>query len=188
MTLSFQDILNEAKDKMSKAVQRLEQDLKGVRTGRATPGLIDHIRVDYYGSMTPISQIAQVSIQDGKSIVVKPFDQTQVSAIEKAILASDLGITPISDGKMIRLPVPMLTEEQRKKLAAHVKEVGEGARVSIRNVRRDAMKSAQQAQKDSALTEDQVRDLEGKIQEQTKGSESRIDELLKKKTEEITKV
>jgi ribosome recycling factor len=188
MPTPFEHILNEAKDRMSKAAQRLEQDLKGVRTGRATPGLVDHIRVDYYGSMTPISQIAQVSVQDGKTIVVKPFDQTQVGAIEKAIHASDLGITPMSDGKVIRLPVPMLTEEQRKKLAAHVKEVGEGARVSIRNVRRDAMKAAQQALKDSTLTEDQVRDLEGRIQEQTKASEAKVDELLKRKTEEITKV
>lgn len=188
MDLSYNGILNEAKDRMSKAVTRLESDLKGIRTGRATPGLVDHIRVDYYGSMTPISQMAQVSVQDGKTIVIKPFDMTQVSAIEKAILASDLGITPQSDGKVIRLPVPMLTEEQRKKYVAHAKELAEAQRVAIRNVRRDSNKHSQQSLKDAKLTEDQEHKLEAEIQDLTKKSETQIDDLLKKKSDEITKV
>ncbi len=188
MEMSFNGILNEAKDRMQKAVSRLEQDLKGIRTGRATPGLVDHIRIDYYGSMTPISQMAQVSVQDGKTIVIKPFDGGQVSAIEKAILASDIGITPQSDGKLIRLPVPMLTEEQRKKYVAHAKEMAEAQRVAIRNVRRDCNKHAQTALKDTKRTEDQSRDLETKIQDLTKQSEAKVDDLLKKKSDEITKV
>ncbi len=188
MEQSFNGILNESKDRMVKAVARLEQDLKGIRTGRATPGLVDHIRVDYYGSMTPIAQVAQVSVQDGKTIVLKPFDQTLVPAIEKAILASNVGITPQSDGKMIRLPVPMLTEEQRKKLAHHAKEVAEQQRIAVRNVRRDGNKESQVAHKGGKLTEDQARDLETKITDLTKQHEAKIDELLKKKTEEITKI
>lgn len=188
MEISFKGILSEAEDRMNKAVGRLEQDLKGIRTGRATPGLVDHIRVDYYGSMTPISQMAQVSVQDGKTIVIKPFEGSQTPVIEKAILASDIGITPQTDGKLIRLPVPMLTEEQRKKYVAHAKELAEAQRVAIRNVRRDSNKHAQGALKDSKITEDQARDLETKIQDLTKHSESKVDELLKKKSDEITKI
>ena len=188
MDLSYNGILAEAKDRMGKAVAHLENDLRGIRTGRATPGLVDHIRVDYYGSMTPISQMAQVSAPDAKTIGIKPFDVSQVSAIEKAILASDLGITPVSDGKIIRLPLPMMTEEQRKKLSSHVKDMGEQARVAIRNVRRDCNKSAQAAKKDSTIAEDQEHDLENEIQDLTKSHEAQVDDLLKKKTDEIETV
>lgn len=186
--LSYDGILAEAKDRMDKAVSHLEGQIAGVRTGRATPGLVDGIRVDYYGSMTPISQMAQVSVPDARTIAIKPFDVSQVAAMEKAILASDLGITPVSDGKIIRLPLPMMTEEQRKKLAAHVRDIGETARVAIRNVRRDCNKQAQQAKKDSVITEDQEHDLEAAIQDLTKSHEAKVDELLKKKTEEINTV
>ena len=186
--LTYNGIVAEATDRMQKAVAHLEGDLKGIRTGRATPGLVDHIRVDYYGSATPISQMAQVSVPDAKTIAIKPFDVSQVAAIEKAILASDLGITPVSDGKIIRLPLPMMTEEQRKKLAVHVRDMGEQARVAVRNVRRDCNKQAQQAKKDSAINEDQEHDLEAEIQTLTKASEGEIDDLLGKKTEEINTV
>ena len=188
MELSYESIVAEAKDRMSKAVAHLESDLKGVRTGRATPGLVDSIRIDYYGSMTPISQICQVSCPDAKSISIKPFDGSQIGAIEKAILASDLGITPLSDGKVIRLPLPMMTAEQRKKLGNHVKDMGEQTRIAVRNVRRDCNKHAAQAKKDSKLTEDQERDLEAEIQAVTKKFESDIDSLLKKKSDEISTV
>jgi ribosome recycling factor len=188
MELSYASIVLEAKDRMSKAVAHLESDLKGIRTGRATPGLVDSIRIDYYGSMTPISQICQVTCPDAKSIAIKPFDGSQIGAIEKAILASDLGITPLSDGKMIRLPLPMMTAEQRKKLAHHVKDMGEQARVAVRNVRRDCNKHAGQAKKDTKLSEDQERDLETEIQDLTKKYESEIDGLLKKKSDEINTV
>jgi ribosome recycling factor len=188
MEMSYNGIIAEASERMGKAVAHLEHDLKGIRTGRATPGLVDHIRVDYYGSMTPISQLAQVSVPDAKTIGIKPFDQSQLSAIEKAILASDLGITPISDGKIIRLPLPMMTEDQRKKLTHHIKDMGEQARVAIRNVRRDANKHAQTAKKDGTVTEDQEHDLEDKIQDLTKSHEGNVVDLLKRKTEEINTI
>lgn len=188
MESSYASIVAEARERMGKAVAHLESDLKGIRTGRASPGLVDSIRVDYYGSMTPVSQICQVSCPDAKTIAIKPFDASQMGAIEKAILASDLGITPVSDGKIIRLPLPMMTAEQRKKLASHVKDMGEQARIAIRNVRRDCNKHASQAKKDSKLTEDQERDLESEIQDLTKKHEGEVDQLLKRKTEEINTV
>ena len=188
MELSYDAILNDARERMGKAVEHLDNDLKGIRTGRAAPGLVDHIKVDYYGSMTPINQLAQVSVPDAKTIAVKPFDATQVSVIEKAIQASDLGITPVTDGKIIRLPIPMLTEDQRKKMVSHIKELGEAQRVAIRNVRRDSNKAAQQAKKDSLITEDDEKSLEKEIQDLTKQHESQIDELLKAKTTELTTV
>ena len=188
MEQTYDGILGEAKDRMGKAVAHLEGDLKGVRTGRATPGLVDGVRIDYYGSMTPVSQVSQVSCPDAKTIAIKPFDASMTQTIEKAILASDLGITPVNDGKIIRLPLPMMTEEQRKKLAHHVKDMCEKARVAIRNVRRDCNKHAAQAKKDSKLSEDQERDLENEIQDLTKKHESQVDDLLKRKTEEISTV
>lgn len=188
MDLSYNGILKEAKERMAKATLRLDEDLRGIRTGRATPGLVDHIKVDYYGSMTPIAQMAQVSVSDAKTIVIKPFDASAVSLIEKAILASNLGITPQSDGKLIRLPVPMMTDDQRKKLVSHIKDLGEQQRVAVRNVRRDSNKAAQQAKKEVKITEDQEKDLEAKIQDLTKQSESQIDAALKKKSDELTTV
>ncbi|MSR74703.1 MAG: ribosome recycling factor [Planctomycetes bacterium] len=188
MDFSYNGILKEASERMAKAVARLEEDMRGIRTGRASPGLVDHIKVDYYGSMTPISQLAQVSVSDAKTIVIKPFDASAVSSIEKAILASNLGITPQSDGKIIRLPVPMMTEEQRKKLVAHIKDLGEQQRIAVRNVRRDCNKSAQQSKKDVKITEDQEKDLEAKIQDLTKKSETQIDACLKKKSDELTTI
>ena len=188
MEFSYDGILASARERMAKAVAHLENDLKGIRAGRAGPGLVDHIKVDYYGNKTPISQMAQVTVPDPKTIFIKPFDQTQISAIEKAILASDLGITPQVDGKAIRLPIPMLTQEQRKKLASHVKDLAEKQRVAIRNIRRDANKEAQQAKKDSALSEDQEKGLESAILDLTREYEGKVVSLAKEKTEEITTV
>lgn len=188
MEQSRDGIIKEAKSRMAKSVEHLEQDLKGIRTGRAAPGLVDHIKVDYYGSMTPIGQLATVSCPDPKTLVVKPYDATQIAQIEKAILASDLGITPQSDGKVLRLPVPMLTKEQRQKLAAHVRELAEGQRVAIRNIRRDCIKAAQTAKKAGNLTEDDERSLEKDIQDITKQHEKQVDDLAGRKTEEIQTV
>ena len=136
----------------------------------------------------PLNQVASVSVPEPRLISIQPWDKTMITDIEKAILASDLGITPVSDGKIIRLPLPMMTEEQRKKLAVHVRDMGEQARVAVRNVRRDCNKQAQQAKKDSAINEDQEHDLEAEIQTLTKASEGQIDDLLGKKTEEINTV
>jgi len=188
MDLSYDGILKEARERMQKAVEHLESDLQGIRTGRANPGLVDHIKVDYYGSLTPISQLAQVSVPDPKTIVIKPFDTTQIGAIEKAILASDVGITPVSDGKVLRLPVPMLTREQRQKISAHVKDLAENQRVAIRNIRRDCIKHAQAAKKEGLLSEDDEKSLEKEIQDLTKEFEGKVTELANKKSEEVTTV
>ena len=134
------DILLEAEEKMEKAVEVFREDMKGVRAGRATPGLVENLRVEYYGTPTPLRQIANIAAPEPRLLVVKPFDPGSVKDIEKAFLQSDLGLNPNSDGKLIRLAIPPLSEEQRKKLAAHVRERAEAAKVAIRNIRREANK------------------------------------------------
>lgn len=179
------EILNETKERMAKAIEHFAHELKGVRTGRAAPGLVEGIRVDYYGSPTPLKQLATISIPEPRQIVVKPFDVSAAGEIEKSIQKSDLGITPQSDGKVIRLTLPPMSQEQREKTASRVKDMAEECRVSIRNIRRDANKQADQAGKEKVLSEDEVKSLQSVIQDSTKSSEKEIDELLKKKSEEI---
>ncbi len=180
-------ILEDGRRRMEKALEVLLEDFRAIRTGRATPALVEGIRVDYYGSPTPLNQIAQISVPEPRGIVIKPFDPGSIGEIEKAILKSDLGITPQNDGKLIRLNFPPLSEEQRKKLAARVKEMAEAAKVSLRNVRRDLNKSADAAEKDKEvpLTEDQARKLRDDIQEMLKKYEKKIEEAAKKKQAEI---
>jgi len=184
----FRRFVKEAKRRMVKSAEHLEADLKGIRTGRANVGLVDHIKVDYYGSMTPIGQLATVSTPDPKTIVVKPFDTTQIGAIEKAILGSDLGITPQADGKLVRLPVPLLTKEQRQKLAAHVRDLAEAQRVAIRNIRRHVLDEVKKEQKDGDLPEDDAHRISDEIQKVTDDFVHKIDEALKHKEEEIMEV
>ena len=188
MELSYDGILKDCKAKMTKCVEFLAEELKGLRTGRASTGLVETIKIEYYGSPTPLKQMAQVSTPDAKTIAIKPFDVTQVKAIEKAILASNLGITPNSDGKAIRLTVPPLTEQTRKQLVGKVKELAEAQRVAIRNVRRDANKSADAAKKDSILTEDDLKRIQGDIQGATKDAEKDVDGVLKAKSDEIMEI
>jgi ribosome recycling factor len=181
-------ILKDTRDRMQKAVQHFTDELRGVRTGRAAPGLVDGIRVNYYGSLTPLKQLATISVPEPRQIVIKPFDATAVGEVEKAILKSELGITPQTDGKLIRLNLPPMSQEQREKTVARVKEMAEECRVSVRNVRRDGNRQAEQAGKDKALSEDDVKSLQAEIQEQTKKAEKEIDEALKKKSEEIRSI
>lgn len=188
MELSYDGILAECKTKMTKCVEFLGDELKGLRTGRASSGLVETVRVDYYGSMTPLGQLAQISTPDAKTIAIKPFDVSQIKAIEKAILAANLGITPSSDGKVIRLSVPPLTEQTRKQLVSKVKELAESQRVAIRNVRREANKNADQAKKDGLLTEDDLKMIQGEIQDLTKASEGQVDEVFKGKSAEIMEI
>lgn len=188
MELSYDGILKDCDARMKKCVEYLEEELKGLRTGRASAGLVETIRVDYYGSMTPLNQMAQISTPDARTIAIKPFDQTQLANIERAIQAANLGITPNSDGKMIRLNVPPLTEETRKQLAAKVRDLGESQRVAIRNVRREANKHAEQAKKDGMLTEDDLKGLLDDIQKKTKDHEKAVDEVVKKKSSEIMEI
>ncbi len=182
------DILADATTRMDKAISHLRDELRGIRTGRATPALVENIRVDYYGSPTPLMQLAQISIPEARQILVKPFDAGAAGEIERAILKSDLGMSPQNDGKSIRLTLPPLSEDQRKKLAHRVKDLCEQARVSIRNVRRDGNKHIDSAQKDGDFSEDQGHDMHEELQGLLKTHEKGIDEISKKKTEEIMTV
>ncbi len=185
--MSADDIYLEAADRMEKAVHAFEHQLRTIRTGRASPSLVDHIRVDYYGAMTPLGQIANIATPEPQLIVIRPFDPTALKAIEKAILGSEVGITPNNDGKLIRLAIPPLSEERRRQLANQVKQLGEQAKVAIRNVRRDANRDIDKLEADSAVTEDQAHKSKDDIQELTKDSETKVDDLIKRKSEEIMK-
>jgi ribosome recycling factor len=184
----YDDILLETEDKMEKAVAHVVGEFNHIRTGRATAGLVDGVRVDYYGSPTPLKQLATISVPEARLIVIKPFDPGSLKEIEKAIQRSELGVTPMSDGKLVRLAMPPLSEEQRKKLAARCKELAEAARVSVRNIRRDSNKAAEGALADGDLTEDQDAKLKEQIQSLTKEYEGKVDEALGKKTKEIMEV
>lgn len=186
--MDYETILLEASEKMDQCVEHFQGELRGVRSGRASPGLVEGIKVDYYGTQTPLGQMAQISVPEPRLIVIKPFDASQVQEVAKAIQASDLGVNPAVDGKLIRINLPPLSEERRKQLVGLVKEKAEAARVSVRNVRRDANKQADQAQKDGDLTEDDLRKLKEEIQEQTKEHEGKIDKVLESKIEELMAV
>ena len=186
--MDFETILLEAVEKMGQCVDHFGHELKGVRSGRAAPGLVEGIRVDYYGAQTPLGQMAQISAPEARLLVIKPFDATQVNEVAKAIQASDLGINPQVDGKLIRLNIPPLSEERRKKLVGLVKEKAEAAKIAIRNVRRDANKAADTSLKDRDLTEDESSKLKDEIQEETKKHEAQVDKLLKTKVDELMTV
>jgi len=179
------DILLECEDKMDKAVDFFERELRGIRTGRASTGLVEHIKVEYYGSPTELRQLASIAVPEPDMILIKPFDPSSTKDIERAILASDLGITPNSDGRMIRLPVPSLSVERRGQLAGQLRKMAEQARVSIRNVRRDANKTVDREQKDSVLTEDEAEKCKAEVQKLTDVYGKKIDEILKSKETEV---
>jgi ribosome recycling factor len=183
--MTADDILLDTEERMEKASQVFHGQLQGIRTGRATPGLVDSIRVDYYGSQTPIKQMASVTVQEGKQIVIRPFDATQISNIVKAIQTSEVGLTPNSDGRLIRLNVPPLSTDRRRQLAARVKELAEEARVSVRNVRRDGNKHADTAEKEKTMTEDERDSVKEQVQELTKTYEGKINEMAASKEKEI---
>src|SRR2546421_1561144 len=163
--MTSEEILFDAEERMEKAVGVFQGELRGLRTGRATPALVDSIRVEYYGSPTPIKQLAQISTPDPQSIIIKPYDQSVLKDVEKAIRSSDLGMSPNNDGKMIRLQVPPMSGEQRQKMVQRIKKSSEDAKVACRNIRRDANKHFDVAEKDKEMTEDD-RD-KGKEQVQT---------------------
>jgi ribosome recycling factor len=183
-----QQILDESKQTMEKALHHLQDVLKSVRTARASSALVDNIRVEYYGTQTPLNQLAAVSIPEPRQIVIKPFDASVLGDVAKAILKSDLGITPQNDGKILRLQMPPLSGEQRQKYAAKVKELCEDARVAMRNVRREMNKKADSESKSGKLTEDESRKLHERIQEVLKEYEKKLDGVQEKKTSEIMEV
>jgi ribosome recycling factor len=186
--MSVDTILKETKDRMDKAVKHLQDMLRSVRTGQASPALVEHIRVDYYGSPTPIAQLGAISIPEPRQILIKPFDASVLQEISKAIMKSDLGINPQSDGKVLRLQLPQLSGDQRKKYAAKVKEMCEEARISLRNVRRDMNKTADAEHKSGALTEDANKKVHDDIQKLLKDHEVSVDTIHEKKTQEILEV
>ena len=186
--MPIEEISFEAEERMEKSIALLTDQLKGVRTGRANTGLVDSIRVEYYGSPTPLKQLANLSTPEPQQILIRPFDQTAIGDIVKAIQASDLGLTPNSDNKVIRLNVPSLSVEQRKKLVARVKDLAEEARISIRNIRRDANKHADKELTDKILTEDENEKCKEEIQTLTKRFEAKVNDMAEKKSNEILEV
>jgi ribosome recycling factor len=183
--MAADDILLDAEDRMDKAIQHLKQQLTGIRTGRANPGLVDSLKVEVYGSQTPMKQLASVGAPEPQQIVVRPYDPGTIKDIERAIVNSGLGFAPQNDGRVIRINVPPLTTDTRKKLVARIKELTEEAKVSIRNVRRDANKAADQAENDGALNEDQRDTCKEDIQELTKKYEGIAGDMAKKREDEV---
>lgn len=181
-------ILEENNERFAKALAHLKQQLLGIRTGRASAAMVDTIRVDYYGTMTPISQLASISIPEARQILIKPFDASILKEMGRAVTKADLGCTPQDDGKMLRLELPALSGDQRRKLAAKVKEACEDARITLRNGRRDSNKQADLAKKDGDLTEDENHDLHDDIQKSLKDYEGKIDSMLSSKSKEVLDV
>jgi ribosome recycling factor len=178
-------IVAEAESKMKKAVEVLHDELKTVRTGRASTGLVDNIKIDYYGTPTPLKQLATLATPQADMIVIKPFDPASVREIEKAIKSSDLSIAPVVDGKFIRLNVPALSEERRLQLVQQAKQTGEQAKVGIRNIRREANKQLEKQQKDKLITEDDLQHGKKQIDDVTKEYVDKVDEMVKHKSDEI---
>ena len=175
-------------DKMRKSIDSVSADFASVRAGRANASVLDRISVDYYGSPTPIQQIASISSPDPRMLVIQPWDATALKSIERAIQESDLGINPQNDGKAIRLSFPQLTEERRKELVKQIKKYAENGKVAVRNIRRDAMETFKKKEKSSEITEDDLKQAEKDLQKLTDDSCKKIDELLAKKEKELMAV
>ncbi len=182
------EILDDAKKRMSKSVDALKGELARLRTGRANTALLDNIKVDYYGSPTPLSQVANVTVADSRTLGVQPWEKGMVQVIEKAILESDLGLNPMSAGEIIRIPIPPLTQERRLNLVKLVKSEGEGGKVAVRNIRRDAISHIKELLKEKEISEDDERRAEDLVQKLTDSSVASIDKLLKEKEEELMEI
>ncbi len=178
-------ILAEHERNMQKSVEFLKNELRAVRTGRASPGLVEHLQVEYYGSMTPLKQLATIAVPEPASLVIKPFDPSCAKEIERAIKNSELSLAPISDGKMVRLNIPPLSEERRKQLVQQVKQMGEKVKVTLRNIRRDAIKQLEDEEKNKTITEDDRDRAKKEVDELTKQYTDQIDEILTQKSAEI---
>src|SRR6476469_5558587 len=183
-----EELIKGAQDKMVKSVEHARSGFATVRTGRASASLLDRIEVDYYGTQTPRRQLSTINVPDPRMLSVQPFDPGSIKAIEKAIQESDLGLTPSNDGKLIRLPIPALTEERRKELVKVVRRYAEEGKVAIRNVRRDVMKHLEELVRDGSVGDDEERRAEAQVQKLTDDHVKRIDELLKHKEAEIMEV
>ena len=183
--MPIKEIVADSESKMKTAVEFLQDELKAVRTGRASTGLVENMKVDYYGTPTPLKQMATLATPQADTIVIKPFDPGSLKDIEKAIKNSDLSIAPIVDGKLIRLNIPSLSEERRKQLVGQAKQMGEQAKVSIRNIRRDINKQLEKQQKNKIITEDELDKGKKQVDDITKECVDKIDLVVKKKSDEI---
>ena len=184
----IEDFVSDANQRMNKSVEATHEHFNSVRTGRAAPALLDRITVDYYGTPTPLKNMATISAPEPRLLSIQPFDPSSLKAVEKAIMESDLGLTPSNDGKLIRLPIPQLTEERRKELVKLVRSLAEEGRVAVRNVRRDAIKHLEVLVKDGDVGDDDERAAEARVQKVTDDHVAKIDELLKRKEAEIMEV
>jgi ribosome recycling factor len=182
------EFIADARERMTKSVEACRHELATVRTGRASPHLLDRVEVDYYGAVTPLKQLAQIAATDARLLTLTPFDKNSIGAIEKAILESDLGLTPSNDGNVIRLQIPELTEERRREMVKVVHGVAEDGKVAVRNIRRDVMHDLRELKKEGEVGEDDERRAESELQKRTDDATGEIDTLLKAKEEEILEV
>ncbi len=178
-------IVKETEDRMKKTIGTIEGELKKMRTGRPSPAVLEDIKVDYYGTPTPINQLATISVAEERTLLIKPWDRSVIGSIEKAILASDLGLNPMSDGNVIRLVFPTPTTEQRQKWVKKAKEIVEGGKVAVRNIRRDSMKKIKELKNEGKIPEDDAKRLEDEVQKLTDKYVEELDDILKKKEKEI---
>ncbi len=181
-------IIKDAKHRMDVSIETFRSEINKIRTGKATTALLDGVKVDYYGNMSPLNQVGNVSVLDAHTLSITPWDKNMVQVIEKAILTSDLGLNPASDGTNIRVPIPPLNEERRKELVKLVKKFGEEAKVAIRNVRRDANDHLKKEEKNKEISEDDLKRFEEEVQKITDGHTERIDEMIEHKEKEIMEV
>ena len=184
----MKDTIAAMKEKMNKSLNALANELATIRAGRANPAVLDKIQVDYWGTPTPIQQMAAVSVSEGRILVISPWEKNQLKNIEKAIQASDIGINPTNDGSVIRLAFPQLTEDRRKELCKSVKKIGEDSKVAVRSIRRDTIEKLKTMKKNSEITEDDLKDGEKKIQDQTDKFCAEVDKLVAEKEKEIMTV
>src|SRR6185369_8320593 len=183
--MAIADIKKQATEKMAKSIETLKHDLQKIRTGRAHTGLIDHLRVDYYGSEVPINQVGSVTLADARTITIQPFEKKMIQAVEKAIRDSDLGVNPATSGDVIRIPMPALTEERRRELTKIVKHEGENAKVAVRNIRRDAIAHIKDLGKKHEVSEDDEKRAETEIQKMTDKAIGDIDRLVAEKEKDL---
>ncbi|MCB0114151.1 MAG: ribosome recycling factor [Caldilineaceae bacterium] len=181
----IKEVLSDTEDRMSKAMDALHHDLMKIRTGRASPALVDELTIDYYGMPTPLQQLAAISVPEAQQLLIRPYSTQDIAAIERAIATSDLGLTPNNDGKQIRLNIPSLTEERRRDLVKMVSRRAEEARVSVRNIRRDAINDLRSFEKESMISEDELHHGQELVQEKTDAYVKRVDEIVKEKEAEI---
>ena len=182
------EIFKNGEDKMQKCIAQTKKEFSGIRTGRANPMILDRVSVDYYGASTPLRQLSNVTVQDGQTLVIQPFDRSAIKDIEKALMKAELGITPNSDGTCIRLTFPPLTEDRRKEIVKEVKKIGEESKVAIRNIRRDVTDAVKKLEKEENLSEDEIKKLQDQAQKLTDRYTKNIDDITAEKEKEVLTV